>query len=175
VIGKTQLDGDGTDSEPFEIRTCSNLQAMNLDLGAIYSVKSDVDCAGFDFGDGNGFFPVGDIHHGFSGELRGNNHTVHGLRIFRRGMSAVGLFGSTAGGASIHDLRVDDAVVIGDYDVGVIVGLGEKGSTVSRCRAQGLMSTVMLTSDGSGVVGNPIGTKESDNIDQTVTAQASPL
>jgi mucin-19 len=133
--GEVALEGHGSEASPFEITTCRQLQAMQLDLDAFYELKNDIDCAGFDFGDGRGFFPVGGPDRPFTGHLDGDHHAITGLRIMRPHLSNVGLFG-TVRGASFTSLSIENAVIMGGVYAGVLAGFAIE-SSAQLCRLDG--------------------------------------
>jgi hypothetical protein len=121
-IDPGDLPGNGSGSNPYEISNVSELQAMEDDLDANYTLVSDIDASGsiFDPVGGRSFrestLPL------FSGSFDGNNHTVTGLMINRPNERYVGLFGSTNSGATLRNLTLIDITVTGGRDVGGLVG-----------------------------------------------------
>lgn len=111
---------------PVAIRNCTELQAMENDLEGSYRLVWDVDCAGFDHGDGKGFLPIGrnvEEYVPFTGTFDGQGHVITGLTISRPYDNASGLFGA-ANGATISRVGVVDANIEGHTDVGAIIGDG---------------------------------------------------
>ncbi|MCB9656484.1 MAG: hypothetical protein H6726_02455 [Sandaracinaceae bacterium] len=93
---------------------------METRLDRHYALVGDVDCAGFDSGDGRGFLPIGDGGD-FRGELDGRGHVVRGLRIARASQSRVGLFERTRD-AVVRDLGLVAPQVEGKDEVGGLIG-----------------------------------------------------
>jgi hypothetical protein len=149
--GQIDIEGQGSEASPFEITSCRQLQAMQLDLGAFYELKNDIDCAGFDFGDGRGFFPVGDSSRPFTGQLNGDHHAITGLRIIRPHLPNVGLFG-TVRDARFTNLSIDNAVIMGGLYAGVLAGLAVNASA-QLCRLNGGLLATPVPVEEDPVVG----------------------
>ena len=143
------------------IHNCSQLQAMQQNLGGNYTLANDIDCSDTaNWNDGNGFLPVGWDGDVFSGSLNGAGHTIIGLTEHRSGQVGVGLFG-TLDGANIHDLHLADGTIDGWQHVGALAGslYANNGDThimnvttnmtvTGRYRTGGLVGDVE-TSDGT--------------------------
>lgn len=70
----------------------------------------------------------------FKGTFDGKNHTIYNLRINLVNSNEVGLFGSVQG--TVINLKIKDADVIGDSDVGILCGTAMKGS-YTNCTVSG--------------------------------------
>ena len=91
----------------------------------------------------------------FTGDFDGNGHTISGLYISVTGSNA-GVFGYVGTGGSIHDLTVDDTIVLannGSY-IGAVVG--DLKGTIDNCH---VTNTVAI--NGKSYVGGIVG--ELDN------------
>ena len=123
-----------------EIDDCAGLQAMREDLGGAYRLIADVDCTGFDFGDGYGFHPIGEEGDPgpFTGSFDGDGHLITGITIARPELSRVGLFGA-AEGALIQRVGVVGALVEGAWSTGALVGAA-MDTTVRESFATGVVS-----------------------------------
>ncbi|MCX8159287.1 MAG: C-type lectin domain-containing protein, partial [Candidatus Pacearchaeota archaeon] len=93
---KIFLNGSGTLENPFVITNCQQLQNIKLNLSASYALGNNIDCSDYDFGDGKGFMPIGNISHPFIGNFDGRNFNISGVYINRTDMPFVGLFGYVA-------------------------------------------------------------------------------
>ena len=113
--------GDGSLANPYQLCDCMGLQAIQSDLSAFYRLAADIDCAGFDAGDGKGFDPIGTNPAPFTGGLLGDGHVISNLTIARPNQDRVGLFGVT-NNAIIVRLGLDNASVEGRQRVGGIIG-----------------------------------------------------
>jgi hypothetical protein len=159
AAGALHIEGTGSDASPYRITSCSELQAMQRDLHAVYELQNDIDCSGFDYGDGGGFFPVGGGLEPFQGELRGGGHTIRGLRIVRPHLAEVGLFGM-AMNARVRELNVTGAVVLGRNNVEVLAGYA-LDSSAEYVLVEGLVATrnndglQLLGTNGAAIVTLP--------------------
>ena len=86
-----------------------------------YVLHNDIECAGFDMGDGAGFWPVGSAAQPFRGALWAGSFEIRGLRIMRPHDDAVGLFGVTSG-AELHGVKLRKATILGGHGVAGVVG-----------------------------------------------------
>lgn len=114
-------DASSGSSGPTPISSCAELQAMENDLDGDYLLTQDIDCAGFDAGDGKGFRPVGTDGAEFTGSLDGREHLITNLRIDRGGDNRVGLFGR-ARAATIQLVGLVNPSITGRDDVGGLIG-----------------------------------------------------
>jgi hypothetical protein len=105
------------------LQTCADLQAIDNNLTASYRLLNDIDCTGFDYGDGKGFKPIaeGPEWEPFMGTLDGAGFVVTGLMIDRPEDGWVGLFGLTDG-ATISQLGLVNVSIEGYYEVGALIG-----------------------------------------------------
>ncbi|THE63272.1 hypothetical protein D8Y22_19095 [Salinadaptatus halalkaliphilus] len=120
--GPAGMDGDGTESEPYEITNATQLQAMEEDLGAHYVLVENVDA------DRDAFVPIGNSTSQFTGSFDGQGHTVERLFIDDSRDSIpsedVGLFGNTSG-ATIENVGIEDANIVGESGVGALIGVAD--------------------------------------------------
>lgn len=75
------------------ISSCEELQTINSNLSGKYYLANDINCAGFDFGDGKGFMPIGNATTAFTGTFDGKGHTISNVSINRPSDDLVGIFG----------------------------------------------------------------------------------
>lgn len=165
-IDTDDLEGSGTDADPYVITTASELQAIEDDTEAHYILGNDIDASGTaTWNDGNGFAPISD----FEGNFDGNQHTISGLSIDRPTTDDVGLFGE-ANGAIIENVHLSDVSITGESTVGGLVGdHGEKSITRS-------VSTTGAVAGGDnigGIVGYSINSGVVTQSYSTATVQAS--
>ena len=105
-----------------EINDCSALQDMEDNLTEDYKLVNDIDCSGFDYGDGKGFKPIGDNLNKFTGSFNGNYHTISGLTINRPSTGYAGLFGYADAGVVIDNARLLNVDILGYNYLGGLVG-----------------------------------------------------
>lgn len=91
-----------------DIYTCADLQAMQNNLGDIYILRQDIDCAGYSY------TPVDN----FIGELDGNGYAINNLVTNNNIDGGTGIFGSIYFPADIHDLTIANSN-IGDTSSGL--------------------------------------------------------
>jgi hypothetical protein len=143
------LSGDGrTQATPFQITTCAQLQAIQKNLTARYSLGNDIDCTGFDFGDGMGFMPIGSVAEPFTGVLDGMGLSIKGLRIVRSRVDGTGLFGNAVG-ATVQHLKLARAEIMGSNGVGTLIGNAQRAQVLD-CQIDGVLAA---RQGGSGAVG----------------------
>lgn len=131
-----EYDGEGTASDPYQVRTPGDLQQMRYNLSAHYELESDIAASATEnWNDGGGFEPLGDFHDPFEGTFDGNGHSIADLYVDRPNEDFVGLFGSLDTGAAVSNVGVENATVSGSWDVGVLVGYNR--GTVTESYATG--------------------------------------
>ena len=107
--------GSGIAGDPYRIETPAELQAMNNDLDAYYSLQNDIDLTGVTW------VEIGNEENPFIGNLIGNNYTLSDLTI-STSISNVGLFGILGSGASISHIKIRDFNIYGKNSVGALFG-----------------------------------------------------
>ncbi|WP_169729095.1 toxin TcdB middle/N-terminal domain-containing protein [Methanolobus tindarius] len=137
VIDMDELfDGDGTEANPYKIYDIYDLQAMNNDLSAHYILMDDVDASETVlWNQGNGFAPI----YSFEGTLDGQGYSISNLYIHLTSGDYVGLFGSVNGGTIKNVSLLEASITCYRYG-GVIAGIVNSGSTISKCHASGTIS-----------------------------------
>jgi hypothetical protein len=135
------MNGDGSSSSPYEIRTASDLQSIQEEISANYIVVNNIDASGtVNWNNGQGFNPVGtyDVEQAnFTGSFDGQNHTISNLSINR--LDYVGLFGVIGAGGEVKNVGVINVNITGDTIVGGLVGYNYEG-TVSNSYSTGNVS-----------------------------------
>ncbi|OCK55333.1 MBG domain-containing protein [Bradyrhizobium sp. LMTR 3] len=139
------------------ITNAHQLQLMAMNLGASYTLASDIDLGPALAAVGGkypgmwssaGFSPIGDLSNQFTGNFDGQGHVISNLMINRPSTNYVGLFGYTSAGAALRNVSLQTATIAGAARVGTLAGLA-KGS-VSNASATG---TVTANSYGGGLLG----------------------
>jgi 5-hydroxyisourate hydrolase-like protein (transthyretin family) len=155
------LAGDG-DASPYEITTVYELQAMQYNLSANYTLATDIDANGTEewhneSGNPNGFDPIGDDSAEFTGTLDGAGHRISNLTIDRGSANYVGLFGYLQSGSSVVAVGLANATITANGQVGILAGRND--GTVERSFASGDI-------DASGAqVGGLVGLNHGDVLD----------
>lgn len=153
-----QMDGEGTQENPYIITNINELQATQADLEAHYKLGNDIDgseTAGWN--DGDGFDPIGNIGaetDEFQGSFDGDGHTIFNLYIDRGGSeNPVGLF-SVAYDTEIKNVTIVNAEVHGNSSVGILSGVTED-TTISDAASEGTVTGEVRV---GGLIGRHNGT-----------------
>lgn len=123
------LEGEGTEDDPYVITTVEELQAIEQDLDAHYVLGNDIDASETEeWNDRQGFDPIGDnearAEDPFTGHFDGDDHTVSGLVVDRPTEPYAAPFGAVTGTVeNVHFADVD--VTGGDIYIGGAVGENE--------------------------------------------------
>lgn len=141
--------------------TGTDLQGINGAPGARYALGANIDAtASAAFNNGAGFAPIS----GFTGQFDGLGHTVSNLTINRPTQDGVGLF-SNISGASIRNVGLINAVVVGLNSVGALVG-SNFGGLITNSFATGTVGN----GSGSTYVGGLVGFNNGGAIDSSHAA-----
>ena len=120
-------DGTGTESNPYQISTAEQLQAINNNVSAHYILTEDIDLTGVDF------TPIGNADSGaFTGSFDGNGHTISNLNVFSG--KYAGLFGCNEG--VIQNVTLSEIYVYGTRYLGGVVAENTAVGVVSDCVVQ---------------------------------------
>jgi len=141
-------------SRNLEIQTWYDLDAVRNNLAGNHTLMNDLDSTTAGYTDlasptangGKGWEPIGIFHPygptaytGFMGTFNGQGYEIRDLFINRPDEGWVGLFGEIDGGWDgeevIKDMGVVNVTVIGDYNVGGLVG--KNNGTVLNCYSSG--------------------------------------
>ena len=151
--------GDGTEKDPWIIRTLAQLQAFRAFFaksdfdGAYIALTADLDLTGAEWA------PIGHTDRGvqaFRGHFDGRGHTISGMSIGTASAPVTdttktyyGLFAALMDGASVEDLRVEGSIyVTGEQTVsaGLLAGCSDL-ALIDRCYAAGTVQ--VRTENGS--------------------------
>ena len=190
-VDPSNLAGNGTEADPYEISNASELQAMENDLDANYTLVTDIDASNTaQWNNGTGFNPVGEYRNEFTGSFDGRNHTITGLTIDRPDQNDTGLFGVNSG--TLREITLANATITGGQWVGGLAGTNFKGTiqdaktsgSVNGIRPVGglvglnINSTVQNVSaassvNGSNNIGGLVGDNEGTISDATVAGSVN--
>ncbi|MBX0305767.1 Ig-like domain-containing protein [Haloarcula salinisoli] len=163
--GPAGMFGSGTAEDPYVVTNATQLQAMNVDLDASYTLGNDIDASATEtWNDGAGFDPVGDDTTPFTGSFDGEDRAIAGLTVTRATQNDTGLFGVVGDGATVGNVTLTDADVTGQNQVGIAVGNNSGG----RVRSVGVTGTVTGENDVGGLVGRNAGTVARSSASATV-------
>ena len=142
------------------VRDLFQLQNMNTKLDGWYALRNSIDASytsSAEYGDGEGFAPIGDSANSFAGRFDGLGYDIFGLNIMRPSYDNVGLFGyvgrnsADASVAYVRNLTINSGSIEGHGGVGSAIGTALFGSVVE---------SITNTADvkGDNTVGGIIGT-----------------
>ena len=171
-VSPSNLPGDGSESNPYEISNASELQAIEDDLDASYMLVSDIDAsATANTNDGKGFDPLGNTSEPFTGTFNGQGHTITELTINRPSERKTGLFAQIGtfddqGETEIQQVTLRSVSVVGDFDVGGLVGI-QRGGQIRSVTVSGAVSG---NGDVGGLTGESSATIRNISVDIEVSA-----
>ena len=162
-IAKEFAGGDGSEKNPYLIKTAAQLRKLSADCASgihyrevhfrlendIRFNKNVLD----ENGELNGivlkfeqWIPIGkDYNAPFGGYFDGNGHTISGIVCTTCKNKFIGLFGYVT--AKVSNVTIKDSYFSGDTTIGAIVGFGGK---VSNCVNY---ATVKTSAPGAGIIG----------------------
>lgn len=134
-VAASDLNGSGTQEDPYVITNASELQAMNDEVDAHYELGNDIDASNTtQWNSGNGFDPIGGSKFNFqdpdpfTGSLDGNGYTITNLTVNRSTEEGVGLIGQTGSGAAVSDITLRNNTVNGSDLTGGLIARNDGGS-----------------------------------------------
>ncbi|MDE7394647.1 MAG: hypothetical protein K2M95_00805, partial [Clostridiales bacterium] len=133
--------GSGTQADPYLVSNAQELDRVRYNRGAYFKQIDNIDLT--DFGE---FFPIGSPLFPFSGHYNGDKYYISNLKI-EAAANNVGLFSFSNG--TIENVRLMDVEIIGEYNVGGIVGTN-RGTVIGGIVESG-------TIKGAGAVGGIAG------------------
>lgn len=104
----------------YNITTEEDLRAMKYDLEGEFTLMNNITLT-------KDWEPIGT----FKGKLNGNGKIIYGLKVNDKEMPRKGLFSETEG-AEITKLGIEQANILGNEDIGAIVG-NMKGGLIDQC------------------------------------------
>ncbi len=163
------------------ITTLLQLQNMQLDLDATYTLANDIDAsqtAGWNWDatdtEYRGFVPVGDSTNKFTGSLDGNGYDIKGLTIESDAVNYVGLFGYT-NGATLDQVQLTSPDVEGngsatdDLYVGGIAGYALNTDISYAAVIGGEVTAYTAAAGGRGYAGGVVGWMQADEDTAQIT------
>ena len=149
--------GSGTEEDPYQITNVHQLQEMENNHTAYYTLMNNIDASEtreWNYGDhdGNpntpyramGFIPISF----FRGVLNGNGKKIFELTINRPLESRIGMFSNLLF-ALITDLGIINSEITGKYSVGTLCGNIES-SEIYRCYTKGIVKSIDTASSYAG-------------------------
>ncbi|MBW6515779.1 MAG: hypothetical protein K0B81_04065 [Candidatus Cloacimonetes bacterium] len=153
--------GDGSEANPWEIRTPEELNAMRHYTSEIYTDKhfilmADIDLNLYPYNEGAGWEPIGNFNNNntqnaFWGHFDGNSHTISNLYINRPTTNDVGLLGRVRD-SNISNLSLVNVSVTGNNRTGGLIGNAQgTGYGITNCYVNGSVTGNQRT---GGVIGS---------------------
>ncbi len=113
--------GSGTELDPYQISTCSQLQEIEDDLSAFYILTGDINCNGVSF------HPIGDtVGDFFVGSLDGKGHKITNLTI-NSNDNGVGIFALISTGGVVTNIGLESGTITQQGDT---VNMGSFAGTI---------------------------------------------
>jgi hypothetical protein len=159
LVSIDNMKGAGTLTNPFEISTTADLLMLssnscywNKHFKQTADINASVSSA---WNSGKGFNPIGNnINVSFQGSYDGQGYKIDGLTINRPTEDFIGLFGKNDG--TIQNIQVSNANIIGQFDVGAIVGYNEGtiNESFSLGSVSGLANVGGFSGENDGAISN---------------------
>ena len=133
--------GNGTETDPYQIKTAQHLQNVNLRPNLHYILISDINLSSYLNTSSNGWNPIGTSDKPFTGTFNGQNHIISGIWINKPTINNVGLFGYISNSAKTIKnivLKIDNKGIVGSSNVGGISGF--LSGEISDCIVDGTVS-----------------------------------
>jgi filamentous hemagglutinin family protein len=117
------------------------LQLMNMDLSADYTLKNDIDLSNTKtkqsdiWNIAKGWSPIGISSNRFTGTFNGGENIIKNMYINRSSTTNNGFFGYTGTNSTISNIGVTNADITGFQNVGVLVGTSN--STIKNSYSTG--------------------------------------
>lgn len=138
--------GSGTAEDPYQISTVEDFNNINYYPNAYFVQTANIDFAG------QNFIMVGDRVNPFKGHYDGGNFLLSNFILDRPASDNVGVFGFVYAGATVKNIHVENAVIIGNSNVGGIAG--SSAGTISNSYVNAKISAMQAA---GGIVGNNAG------------------
>ncbi|MBT4935184.1 hypothetical protein HON15_00250 [Candidatus Woesearchaeota archaeon] len=137
IITAFSGNGTGTFANPYNISNCTQLQEMENDVGANFSLTNNINCSDtVNWNSGSGFDPVGSNSPKFVGSLNGNNYNITKLFISRT-TTYNGLFGYLGTPANISSFGLINASIKGGQYTGGLTGYMDGSTSVNNINVTG--------------------------------------
>lgn len=129
------LSGYGTEEDPFQIYSLSDLQLMDsypVHWDKHFALTNDIDLAGVSF------VSVGNLTMQFTGVFNGHGHVIRNAIITQPEEDFIGFFGYVGANGQILNLGIEDCAMTGDKRVGGIAGWNE--GVIKSCFVSGFVT-----------------------------------
>ena len=159
--------GTGTSGNPYQITVLADLLELSTTSGDWVARKYFIQTADIDasssvnWDGGNGFTPIGNMTNNFTGNYDGNMYTISNIYISRPTVDYVGIWGVISSPAKIFNIKIIDVEIIGNNNVGGLVGFALNGGNIDNCSVLG--SVVSLGNYSGGLVGKLVNSSKVRN------------
>lgn len=116
----------------IDVKDEAGLKAIANDLAGEYTLTADITLSGE-------WTPIGSNEAPFTGKINGNGHVIKNLSVQNK-QTARGAFINSAQGATITKLGLENVNIVGNEDVGGIIGKDKGNNTISECFVTGYLS-----------------------------------
>lgn len=116
----------------IDVKDEAGLRAMANDLAGEYTLTADITLT-------SAWTPIGSDATPFTGKFNGNGHVIKNLKVDNRKV-ARGAFINSAQNATISKVGLENVFVVGNEDVGGLVGKDCGGNSISECYVTGYVS-----------------------------------
>src|SRR6056297_2575016 len=135
---------DRGDGGSYIITNASELQAINQSLGSDYELGNTINATNTsEWYSGDGFKPIGNSSHPFTGSFDGNGFTVANLTVDRGDENYASLFGYAIGDPKIGNVTLQNATITGNAHIGALVG--ETDGEIYDVQVNGTVTTNLAT------------------------------
>jgi len=149
--------GSGNNAgDPYLICNASQLQLAKDNLSKHFKLGNNIDVGS------NNFIPIGNSTTGFTGSFDGNGFEIRRLTVIgtmkRSGSAAsphyLGLFGAVGIGATINNVTITDAIIMGGSNIGILAGEISTANNLDNIAVSGSVNQVAGGSSAGGVIGH---------------------
>jgi hypothetical protein len=148
--------GSGTEADPYQISTLNQLYWIGVDslrLNKNYKLINNINAASTrSWFSGNGWPPIGNEDHPFTGVFNGNCFEIDSLSCYVSWGNSIGLFGYISNGAFIKNLGMTNVYNRGPTGAGGLAGYSYN-SRIENCYSTGVVSG----STAGGLIGSAKG------------------
>ena len=138
--------GTGTESDPYQISTCTELQNMTQNNTAYYELISNIDCSDTrNWNNGSGWETIGNDSKPFSGNLDGQGYSIYNLTSNRTSTDNVAIFYSITG--VVKNINFDNLSINGRTHTGGIASYIESSGLIKDIQISGLVHGRRMAND----------------------------
>jgi len=149
--------GSGQPGDPFQIRTEEDFLALADHWESFdqhFVLLNDLDLSAYG---PNSFDPIGLAPLPFTGVFDGRHHTIKGLHQSHPEADDLGLFGLIGANGWVQDLRIEDASIRGDHNIGILAATNR--GNIHGCSVSGTLA-------GDGYTGGLCATNDNGSLFQ---------